>query len=298
MSEAPLPRVVGISISDSPDLADLGLGTPHLNHAYLEMARMLLSNQKIVAYGGDHREAGFTEQLFSLVRTYPHPGQSDRERSVNYLAWPLHLNLSKERRVALLDVARIIECDLPEEVRSAKELMIDRNVYLPPTTPQAQFAWAKSLTLMRERMNREIDARVLLGGIVKGYKGIFPGVVEEAQIALRSKKPTFLLGGFGGATKAVIDAVVEKKLPERLTRVYQRSQQGSPVSYAEFMDFHDRQPKCSIDFGQLEKDLAVGIAGLHNGLSEKDNKRLFTTNDVDEMVALVLRGLNVCFPSK
>ena len=40
---------------------------------------------------------------------------------------------------------------------------------------------------------------------------------------------------------------------------------------------------------------SAGIPGLHNGLSEADNHKLFETDDIDEMVALVLRGLKEVF---
>ena len=35
-----------------------------------------------------------------------------------------------------------------------------------------------------------------------------------------------------------------------------------------------------------------GVAGLRNGLSERDNLRLFETDDLDEMISLLLQGLN------
>ena len=34
-----------------------------------------------------------------------------------------------------------------------------------------------------------------------------------------------------------------------------------------------------------------GIAGLNNGLNAEENEHLFTTKNVPEMIALVLRGL-------
>ncbi len=53
---------------------------------------------------------------------------------------------------------------------------------------------------------------------------------------------------------------------------------------------------------QLETDVATALpAGrwdaLHNGLSDSDNARLATTTDVDEVVALVLRGLHSIAPT-
>jgi hypothetical protein len=36
----------------------------------------------------------------------------------------------------------------------------------------------------------------------------------------------------------------------------------------------------------------VGAAGLRNGLSSEDNQTLFESSDIDQIIALVLRGLS------
>jgi hypothetical protein len=263
------------------------MGEPHLNRAYLEMARQLLAAGAVVAYGGDHREKGFTQQLFELVRTYDQPDQKVDERTENYLAWPMHLNLSDDRRVDLLDVAILKELPLPQEV--ADEFGIDPTQFLPPNSTQNRYVWTRCLTDMRERMNKDIHARVLLGGRMTGYKGAYPGIIQEAHLTLRDGKPTYLLGGFGGAARAAIDALLGET-PESLTAEYQRKD----VEYANMMDFYNqRHPDASVDYEALAADFqTAGITGLNNGLDEDENRRLFQTQDVDEMVALVLRGLS------
>ena len=73
---------VGISISNSPDLALRGLGlrklagekeapsSGHLRDAMCEFARFLLAGGTTLAYGGDLCTGGFTEVLFELVAAY------------------------------------------------------------------------------------------------------------------------------------------------------------------------------------------------------------------------------------
>ena len=39
-----------------------------------------------------------------------------------------------------------------------------------------------------------------------GYQGDEPSVIEEAGLALNRRKPLYLLGGLGGATKAFIES--------------------------------------------------------------------------------------------
>jgi hypothetical protein len=77
--------------------------------------------------------------------------------------------------------------------------------------------------------------------------------------------------------------------PESLTSDFQRKD----AEYAAMTDFYNqRHPDSPIDYAALVADFeTAGIAGLNNGLEEDENRRLFETNDIDEMVALVLRGL-------
>ncbi|RBN36165.1 hypothetical protein DMN50_36905, partial [Priestia megaterium] len=67
---------------------------------------------------------------------------------------------------------------------------------------------------MREQMNEDIDIRLIIGGKTKGYKGRYPGLVEEAYLALKSNKPIFLIGAFGGAARCIIEAIENGKTNE------------------------------------------------------------------------------------
>ena len=53
---------------------------------------------------------------------------------------------------------------------------------------------------MRRTMLAQTNARILLGGRVENYKGVMPGIAEEALLSLQVGQPLFLLGGFGGCT--------------------------------------------------------------------------------------------------
>ena len=69
---------IAISISESPDLSLLGMSDRHLRRAMEAMATYLLSFGYRLAYGGDLRRGGFTEQLFELVSRYDRSQQSER----------------------------------------------------------------------------------------------------------------------------------------------------------------------------------------------------------------------------
>ncbi len=281
---------IGISISDSEDLGRLNMGEAQLQQAYLEMTRHLLANGAVVAYGGDHRDRGFTEILLDLVRAYDQPDQPATDRTVNYLAWPLHLTLTDEYRAELLNVARLEA--LPAPPALVEEFGFDPSAFLAPNTTQNRYVWARSLVAMREKMNQEIDARLVLGGQTARFLGRYPGIAEEAYLALQAQKPIYLLGGFGGCARELID-LLQGGAANRLTAAYQQTSSQHAQDYTEFMDYYNgRHPDDPIDYAALrEVFVNSGIAGLRNGLDESDNLRLFETDDVDVMVALVLKGL-------
>jgi hypothetical protein len=160
---------------------------------------------------------------------------------------------------------------------------------VPPTTPENRVAWARSLTAMREQMNGEIHARLLLGGQARGL-GKYPGLAEEALLALRSGKPVYLIGAFGGCAEAVIEALRGNK-PAALTLDYQATEEVPRAA----IDLYNSQVQPGgepIDYPALTADFEkVGVAGLNNGLTAEENERLFTALHLPEMIALVLRGL-------
>src|SRR5690348_7989759 len=106
-------RTIGISISESPDLSELGLSKLRLRDAMVEVARHLLVAGAHLVYGGDLRANGFTELLFELVARYWIPDSSDAMPPVtNYLPWPVHVGIAppalEKRRSELKDVATLI----------------------------------------------------------------------------------------------------------------------------------------------------------------------------------------------
>jgi hypothetical protein len=279
--------MVAISISESPDLSELGMGPAHLQDSMQEFARHVLANGGIVAYGGDLRPGGFTENLFDLVRTYRQAGQQPWERIRNYLAWPLHIKMdlavwASYQAQYKLDAVFV-------KVPKAADISLDDTTFVPPDTLEHRYAWARSLTEMRLAMGADpaLRARVLLGGKVSGYLGRYPGLVEEAYLNIAAGKPTYLCGGFGGCTRAIVEAVKGGQ-PNVLTKAYQMS----VPQYADFVEYFNQKASEPIAYDRLCEFFAShGVAGLKNGLSPEDNETLFQTSQVTLMVYLVLKGL-------
>ena len=269
----------------------LGFGGVHLEDAIVEFARFLLANGATLAYGGDLRVRGFTKMLFLVAEAHNRAsGSRRRERIADFLAWPLHLKkkLPDSERAKWKQSARFYDVPLP------RDLKVARKTYLGPDSPENRYVWARSLTAMREEMNRHIDARVLLGGKIVGFHGKYPGIAEEALLAFRNGIPLYPAGGFGGCSKAVIDALLGRR-PEAFTDTFQFKNR----EYAAMVRVYTNRATATagtglepIDYDGLARFFGKkGVAGLNNGLSVAENKRLFETIHVPEMIALVLKGL-------
>jgi len=274
---------IGLSISDSVDLPPRGFGPAHLRDAASEFARFLLAAGATLAYGGDLRQGGFTEVLFELLTAYRAISGEAVDAIQSYLAWPIHLNLDATQRARLKNTA----CFHP--IEPPANLGVDPATKVPPTTPEDRVAWARSLTAMRERMNAEIHARLLLGGQARGL-GKYPGLAEEALLALRAGKPVYLIGAFGGCAEAIIEALRGNK-PAAFTLDYQAAETVSRAA----IELYNSQLAPGgepIDYKALIAEFGgFSIAGLNNGLDAAENECLLTTVNLPEMIALVLRGL-------
>lgn len=255
-------KCIGISISDSPDMAVLGLGKEHLEDAMTEVALHLISCGATLAYGGDLREGGFTELLFEVVNRYRLNKDADRILVKNYLAWPVHASMTaaqiEERKTALEGAAELVLM-----TPDGKKMEGDRPADAP--APDSQ-AWIDGLTAMRAAMAASIDARIVLGGQTSGFKGSLPGIAEEALMQIERKAPLFVLGGFGGCS--------------------------FDIAHAMGIDRRELPRAGAKEWDGIEKFRGFGANDLHNGLTPAENQRLAESVHIDEAVALILRGLS------
>jgi hypothetical protein len=280
--------VVGVSISDPPDddLVSLGLSHMHLRHTFIEVARHVLAAGWSIAYGGDLRQAGYTEALFDLVRTYDHPELAGPDRVTNYLAWPLWVGRTVEDDAELINIATLVKCPAPADAP---------RIAPTPTSSMASDLWLRSsaLTRMRVDMTGAIDSRLVLGGRVTGQVGLLPGVLEEVMLAVDAGLPLYVAGGFGGCARAVV-AALEGERSAGLTLDHQLAH---TPRYAELREVARARGE-DADFDAIVERLAsLGFGGLRNGLDESDSRRLAATDDTEEVTALVMRGMYGLFGS-
>jgi hypothetical protein len=90
-----------------------------------------------------------------------------------------------------------------------------------------------------------------------------PGIAEEALLSLQARQPLFLIGGFGGCSRDIAEAL---GLAARSTT--------SRPKWKELEAF--------VDFKGVDLD---------NGLTREENAILAKTPHIDEAIALTLRGL-------
>lgn len=275
-------KKVAISVSESPDASTLGIGKAMFEDLSVELARHLLISGAHLVYGGDLRPGGFTELFKDLTYQY---GIYEKDKMLrnyftNYLAWPIYIGMSPTTQ-AEYKSCRVIcqKATIPNSIPTDLH-----DIMVPPTSVENLYYWAESLRAMRQEMEANIDARIILGGRVTGFKGYLPGLYEEAINAANAKHPIYLLGGFGGAALRLIKLIKGETTSEKLFE-----ECCSNRSYQEFVSYLDKE-KGEMNFKAL--DIFVNNMGvLNNGLSSRENERLFVTTNVTEIIALVLKGL-------
>ena len=253
---------VGVSVSASPDMQALGLSDGHLRDAMAEIALQVLASGTSLACGGDLRQHGFTEVLAELLGRYrDHPRHGGTIVVTDYLAWPVHIRMTSDEIAAFSaehePAVRLVFLG-PDGARLARE----QRLKLPVHEPKEE-EWTKGLTAMRTVMRNDIQARVVLGGRVEGYKGSMPGIAEETCLSLEAGQPVFVLGGFGGCARDIAETV-------GLVECWAGSRG----------DWTGRE--C---FRKYSPD------HLRNGLSREENIVLARTPHIQEAVTLVSRGL-------
>jgi hypothetical protein len=203
--------LVALSVSEAEDLKRFGLRQVHLDAVFLELSRYLLVAGLRLAYGGHLGKKGYTDQLATLVRDPVidqlrgrAPDDAAPAELVNYLAWPMVRLARDEARLGPL--VQVIRCERPAEVteRLDARFVESPQVEFASDSAAEQFAWSRGLTAMRTRQTADINARIVVGGRTGlGYRGQMPGVLEEALLTFRAKRPLYLVGAFGGCARLI-----------------------------------------------------------------------------------------------
>lgn len=289
--------VVGLSISESDDSARRGFPPWQVNRVTLQVVSALFGQGVGVMFGHDWREDGVMEAVhgFALQMQPPVPLSPRGAAAVgqpllqNLLPWPDEPSLPVADRERLASTLRIEKAGLPAEVRSYEAKAIE----FGQDAPLYRYLRARALTHLRHCLDSQSDARLCIGGRTGGSAGRFPGVIEEALLAVESRKPLFLIGILGGATRQLIDAIDGKTIPENFchpTKVTAYFDEP-PVVEHDPATARDRV----VDPDAVWSEFAeLGIAGLAetNRLTTEENKELLESLVLDRVIKLVLTGLS------
>jgi hypothetical protein len=280
-AEALAGRVVGVSVSSSPDLGRLGLTDSHLRLALGEIARAVFVAGGSLAYGGHLKAEGYTPFLVDEFMRWERPHPEDGERGTGpqlllCLAWTVQREtpMSRIREFnRVLGAQGKVVCLTPdgEEDRTWRQGRGEEPVAILDEQS------APALTGLRTWMTRNTYGRVLLGGKRQGFLGTYPGLMEEAFLALGARQPVYLAGGFGGVTLDIIRSL---------------GVDDGDVLLPAWGGEQHVDPRLRAGFDRLAALAAGrGWATLDNGLTDEENRQLAATHRPSEIAVLVSRGI-------
>ena len=270
---------IAVSVSESDDMQKYGCSKTLLKDTVLELSRYLLKAGAGLVYGGDLRKDGFTEAFEDFSYYYGKKENSDKTIKYfsNYFAWPIYLTITESQKADFIHKrVEPVFVDPPKNCKNPKKFLV-------PCGNENCLIWANSLTKMRKEMEKNVDARIIIGGTLSNFKGRYAGIIEEFIIAAQKKHPIYLIGGFGGASKAIAN-----KMQQGSFDLYKEALKGA--SYEDFINYYNlNNPKNKINYKKITS--IIKNYKFDNGLTDIENKQLWKSNNVIEIVALVLKGL-------
>lgn len=274
-------KYVGISVSDSADLQNLGIGKEMFKDLTIELSRHILKANGRMIYGGDLRTGGYTEIFKELSCQY---GQREKSGSDviyfdNYLAWPRYNTLGIKEKGEYLS-SRI---NLIAAIPGSKVLEEEKDSFIAASNLDIRLKWASSLTSMRQQMVNKSFARIVVGGKIAGFSGYMAGIIEEFMLSVQNSHPVFVIGGFGGAAH-----IIGEILENRCKSQYLLEEALSDPKYTEIYDWCESNGE-HINYEILDD---ITFCDLHNNLSDDENRTLLHSVDIIEVVSLILKGLS------
>ena len=236
-----------------------------LRDMVVEISRYILNAGGKIIYGGSGSRDGYVNLFSQISEKYgkikiESEGKDlpeDEAYIYNYYAWPYMNVLSDD------DMAYLKHCHLCAQQIYPDGISEEQKRLIPSTQDEeGKMQIISSLSHMRDVRCREARAFIIVGGKTKGSLTPIPGILEEYIKARATKKPIYLLGGFGGEA-----ALISKSVISRETIIE------------------------SIQDDTYES--------LNNGLNKEENIRLLLSTNVFEIIRLIIRGMkNVIKPKE
>jgi hypothetical protein len=295
--------VVNLSISQSDDTLKHGYPAWQVNRVTLQFVAALFGQGASVIFGHDWREDGVMQTVhgFALQMQAPVPLTAEAAQAEgqplmrNLLPWPDTPRLTQEEQEQLSTALKVETAGLPEQLRP-----FDAEVRAAgPADPRYAYLRARGLTYLRHRLTDLCHARVCLGGPRSGSQGRYPGLVEEALLAVQQNTPLYLASLLGGASEQIVAAVEGTGMPEdfcaptRIAQLYEHPpiNEANPDSAADRIIDRDAIWRAFSEMGRER-------IARNNGLSVEENNELLRTPVVERAIELVLAGLSRIRPTQ
>lgn len=276
---------IAVSVSENEELELLGLSKQHLKDIMIEVARYLMANGGTLLYGGHLKNEGYT-RLFAEL-SYQYKFLNDTAfRFVNYFPFPNSISLTLEIRADFVkqQVEPVI-IEIPEHLCAIDQ----QREYDPFKNIEDKFIFSECFSDMRNIMAQNSHARIVVGGKQSKFLGYMPGIVEEAYYSLKANKPVYIIGGFGGAAKS-LSKVICGELPKELTNEFQYNDEILQNFKKEYQD----KASVPMDYDKLIhffKHFNLEVFSELNGLSIDENLVLFESQNIHEIIFLIMKGL-------
>jgi SLOG cluster2 len=314
----PTGTVIGFSISaDAADLLARGFANGHLRDLLRRLVRPILREGASVAYAGSWKDFdgnNFTYDLLRLVSAEQEEGNDNAPRGVfyNHVAWPHSRDLKPATEAQWISCCRIVRITQQDAGIAENDVVADAEY--DPEDPRAMLNAAITASAMRRKQMQALpirvpcgdteiipplSARIALGGKLTGYSGFLPGIFEEALATLEANRPLYLLGGFGGATATLAEAMIgDASALDALTPKRLRQQQPRLDALSDAARIYSRPELAEQTEALLARLRALlvkargDLAGtLRTGLNDADAVTLMRTTDVAYVQQLVMKGL-------
>jgi hypothetical protein len=289
--------VVNLSVSESDDSAKRGFPLWQVNRITLQFVAALFGQGASVVFGHDWREDGVMEAVhgFALQMQPPvplPPADAEAEQQPllrNVLPWPDVPRLSELEQEQLSATLRVESAGLPNDLRE-----FDAAARVAgPASPLYSYLRARALTFLRHTLNAVCHVRICVGGRRSGSQGRYPGVIEEALLAVQEAKPLYVASVLGGASEQVVDAVEGREMPRDFCAptLVQRLYEHPPVNETDPNSRGDRAIDRLAVWREFVQTGRQNIAA-RNGLTIEENDELLRTPVIERAIELVLIGLS------
>jgi hypothetical protein len=286
---------IGISVSASDTWSDMGLTPSHQDDLSSQIALQLILLGAKVVWGGDLRPQGLGNQLRRIVEAYQHPTRAPQD----HVAMVVPFTLVPDATLKPEDI------EIRRALAEVRLMGPPADIATPPPDPRSdegRALLALALSQMRAELGDQCDARILLGGGLKKFTGIYPGIAEEALETVRHERPLYVVGGFGGAASAVYEAISDPASPGAAALVRASREVGGTASlgarrvHESLIEAAGAPSQSFAPEAMVAAFAALGTTGLarQNGLSIDENERLSRSQDLHEILELVVKGIVGC----